>query len=59
MMEEMIQYLIPVFALAALAGGWMGVQIVAKKLGTKNHIDATTGCCGACANKDSCERNLT
>ncbi|MBE2246562.1 MAG: hypothetical protein IAE67_04845 [Candidatus Competibacteraceae bacterium] len=53
-MQEYIQYLIPVFALAALAAGWMGVQLLAKKLKTKNHIDGG-GCCGACNGK-TCEK---
>ncbi|MDX5326813.1 MAG: hypothetical protein LPK80_11200 [Bacteroidota bacterium] len=55
-MEELKEILIPALALAALTAGWMGVQIIAKRMQTKNHIDQTSGCCGACSNKGSCER---
>jgi hypothetical protein len=53
-MEEIIQYIIPIFALAALAGGWMGMQLLARKMKVKNHIDNPSGCCGACGDKASC-----
>ena len=53
--QEIIQYLIPVFAMAFLTAGWMGVQLLAKKMKTKNHIDHG-GCCGACSSKSSCTK---
>jgi hypothetical protein len=45
-----MHYLLPILALTALCAGWMGVQLLAKRLGTKNHIDrkASDGCCGQC-----------
>ena len=55
-MNEFLQYLIPVLALTVLAGGWMGVQLLAKKMQTKNHIDQTS-CCGACEGKEACRKN--
>lgn len=54
-MNEILTYLIPVFAIAVLTAGWMGVQLLAKKMNTKNHIDHSSSCCGTCDNKDSCE----
>ena len=53
-LHEFWQYIIPVLAFTALTGGWMAVQILAKKMKTKNHIDSSAGCCGACTNKGSC-----
>ena len=57
-MNEIIQYTIPVLAMALLAAGWMGVQLLAKHMKTKNHIDHG-GCCGACENRDSCDKNVS
>jgi hypothetical protein len=56
-MEELRQILIPAVAVALLTGAWMAVQLLARKMQTKNHIDQTSGCCGACSNRDSCEKN--
>ena len=55
-MTEYIQYIIPVLAVTFLAAGWAAVQILAKKMHTKNHIDNGGGCCGACENSASCEK---
>lgn len=55
-LDEFWTYLIPVLAFTVLTGGWMAVQILAKKMKTKNHIDNTNGCCGACENKASCSK---
>jgi hypothetical protein len=54
-MEAIIQYLIPVLALTALAAGWMAVQLIARRMKVKNHIDNGGGCCGACGSK-TCEK---
>jgi hypothetical protein len=54
-MDELIQYLIPVVALAALAAAWMGMQLLARKMKVKNHIDGGGGCCGACGSK-TCDK---
>lgn len=55
--EEFWTYFIPVIAFTVLTGGWMAVQILAKRMKTKNHIDNANGCCGACSNKGSCSKN--
>lgn len=55
-MNEVIQNIVPVLALSILAAGWAGVQILAKRMKTKNHIDNPDGCCGACENRQTCER---
>lgn len=55
-MNEFITYLLPILALTVLAAGWMGVQLLAQKMKTKNHIDNTSGCCGACEGKSECRR---
>ena len=51
----MIEYILPILALTVLAAGWMGVQILAKRMKTKNHIDDAS-CCGACQGKSECRR---
>jgi hypothetical protein len=45
----MVQYIIPIFALAALCAGWVVVQLIAQKMKTKNHFDDLDGStCGKC-----------
>lgn len=58
-MENYSEYILPVLILALLSAGWMMVQLVAKKIGTKNHIDNDGSCCGACDKKDSCDKPET
>jgi hypothetical protein len=53
-MDDLLTYLVPVFALSLLAAGWMAMQLLAKKMNVKNHIDSSGGCCGACDNRDNC-----
>ena len=54
-MSEVFQYIIPVLILTLVAMGWMGVQLLAKRMQTKNHIDQTS-CCGACEGKETCRK---
>lgn len=49
-MDNITEYLIPVLAFTLLCAGWIMVQMVAKKMRIKNHIDGG-GCCGACDEK--------
>ncbi len=35
----MIKYILPILFIAALSAGWVIVQLIAKKMKTKNHID--------------------
>jgi len=55
-----MKYLIPILFVAALSAGWVVVQLIAKKMKTKNHMDnlGKGGCmtctCGA-AEGDVCE----
>ncbi len=56
-MEKILFYLIPVLAFALLAAGWMAVQLLARKVGTKNHLEDGGGCCGACEKRDRCAKN--
>ena len=44
----MIDYLIPIVSLAALCAGWVIVQVIAKKMKTKNHFDHLNSACGHC-----------
>lgn len=55
-MGEYLIYIYPVFAFAMLTAGWMAVQLLARKVGTKNHIEDGGGCCGACEKKDTCTK---
>ena len=54
-MEKYFEILFPVFAMAFLAAGWMAIQLLAKKSGTKNHIDNGGSCCGGCERKEDCD----
>lgn len=44
---NLVEVIIPVFALAGLCAGWVLVQLLARRLGTKNHFDRKPGC-GKC-----------
>ena len=55
-MGALLQYLIPVLALMVLAAGWAALQLLAKRMQTKNHIDHGGGCCGACDHSSSCAK---
>jgi hypothetical protein len=57
-MNDLIQHFIPIISLALLAAGWMYVQILAKRMKVKNHIDQTSGCCGACTEKKCTKDSL-
>ena len=41
-------YIIAILTLCALCAGWVLVQILAKKLKTKNHFDHLNSACGHC-----------
>ena len=58
-METLLQYLIPMLALGIVSAGWMGMQLWAKRNEVKNHIDHEGGCCGACSNRETCERGTS
>ena len=45
-----IQIIGPILILAGLTAGWVAVQLLARKMGTKNHIDNA----GACGNGCTC-----
>ncbi len=45
---EYINYIIPVLVLSVLCAGWVVVQIIARKMKTKNHFDDLGK--GGCAN---------
>ena len=47
---EYLQYIIPVFVLAAMCAGWVIVQLVARKMKTKNHFDDLHAGDGTCIN---------
>ncbi len=44
----MIKYIIIILFLAVLCAGWVVVQIIAKKMKTKNHFDHLNSACGHC-----------
>ncbi len=57
-MKQLFNHIIPILAVVALTASWAAIQIIAKKLGTKNHID-NAGSCGkncSCSGGDSCEK---
>jgi len=44
----MTSFILPILGLTALCAGWVAVQILAKHLGTKNHIDNAGSCGNGC-----------
>ena len=53
---QFLSHLLPVLALALLAAGWVAIQFLAKKMGTKNHFDNLGEGCGNCGcGGSSCE----
>ena len=44
----MIKYLISILFVGVLCGGWVIVQLIAKKMKTKNHFDHLNSSCGHC-----------
>lgn len=47
-MESLGTYLLSILALTILSGGWVGVQLLAHKMKTKNHIDHAGECGNGC-----------
>ena len=54
---EYFFYIIPVIALSALCAGWVVVQILAKRMKTKNHFDdlGNEGCINCTCGGLECE----
>jgi len=44
----MFKYILPILLLSALCAGWVLVQVLARKMKTKNHFDDLNS--GACTN---------
>jgi len=44
---DYLVYIIPIIAVAVLSAGWAATQVLAKHLGTKNHIEHSS-CCNGC-----------
>jgi len=55
---EIMDYILPILGLAAICAGWVIVQLLARKLKTKNHFDDLNSSCGGCTcdGTDSCEK---
>lgn len=53
---DILSLLIPVFALAVLCAAWVGVQLLARRMGTKNHFEHGSGGCGQCGCGSVCQR---
>lgn len=51
----MVQYIIPVLAMSLLCAGWVMVQFLARRIGTKNHFDNPPRC-GGCTCSGQCDR---
>lgn len=54
----MLQYIIPILFVSFLTAGWVGVQLIARKMKTKNHFDdlnsSTCGQCTCGGSEESC-----
>jgi hypothetical protein len=54
----MLQYIIPILFVTFLTAGWVGVQLLARKMKTKNHFDdldsSTCGQCTCNGSGDNC-----
>jgi hypothetical protein len=44
----MIGYLAGILGLSLLCAGWVALQFLARRQGTKNHFDDLQGGCGGC-----------
>jgi hypothetical protein len=45
----MLQYIIPILLVSFLSAGWVVVQLIARKMKTKNHFDnLDSSSCGQC-----------
>lgn len=53
---DLFLQIVPILALAVLCAGWVGVQLLARRLGTKNHFEHGSSSCGQCGCGDSCVR---
>ncbi|MFQ5446477.1 MAG: hypothetical protein ACE5FF_06050 [Saprospiraceae bacterium] len=51
-----MEYILPILAVGALSAGWLAIQFLAKKTGTKNHFDDGASGCGNCGCGHACER---
>lgn len=51
---SVLPYMLPILALAGLSAGWMAVQLLARHLGTKNHIEHGGSGCGQCGCGEAC-----
>jgi hypothetical protein len=61
-MKTILDNLVPVLALALLSAGWVALQFLARKAGTKNHFDHQGGstCDGCtCGSGGTCDRPAT
>jgi hypothetical protein len=47
-MENLTVHIIAVLSAAFLCGGWVAVQVLARRMKTKNHFDDLDSC-GACS----------
>ena len=60
-MPSITVYLISIFVLAILSGGWVAVQLLARKMRTKNHIEHGGSCGNGCTcmgtEGEGCERS--
>jgi len=56
---DYIEYIIPIVSVAVLCAAWVMVQLLAKKLKTKNHFDDLNDSCGncTCGGTEACENN--
>lgn len=53
-----MNHLLAILALTFLAALWMAVQLLARRMGTKNHIDEFKNGCGNCGcGGGHCERS--
>lgn len=46
--------ILPALIVGLLAAGWGGVQLLARRMGTKNHIENDS--CGSCSCSGICDR---
>lgn len=54
-MEKLLPHLLAITLLSLLCMGWIGVQMLARKMKTKNHFDDRPGC-GTCSGTGECTK---
>lgn len=51
-----MNFILPIFAMTFLGAGWVVVQLIARRMHTKNLLDHRPTPCGGCEDEGACLR---